>query len=81
MPVGLTVRIEVSKQLMNQTSGLCGRFNGLSNDDKTGRDGIGLDSLTKLAKSWLEDNQECQVSETAHAAACEEVSVITFIIS
>ena len=70
---GLTLRIEVSKEMRNLTSGLCGRFNLNNNDDKIGSDGLGKDSLSKLAESWNED-EDCKVSENQSGSTCKIVS-------
>ena len=63
----------MSSDLFNRTAGICGRFSGNNNDDKIGRDGLGKDSLHKLAQSWVED-QDCVVGSITPAPSCEKVN-------
>ena len=71
---GLTIRIEVSSDYLNRTAGICGRFDGKSNDDRLGRDGLHKTTLTELAQSWNEEEGECKVSDDHETGTkCEEV--------
>ena len=71
---GLTIRIEASSEYINRTQGLCGRFDGHSNDDRLGRDGLHKTTLSELAQSWNEEEGDCKVSDDKeHASKCEEV--------
>ena len=70
----MTVKIEVSKDYLNRTSGLCGRFDGMSNNDKLGRDGLHKATLQELAESWNEED-DCTLSDDPEGhEKCEEVS-------
>ena len=69
---GLTIRIEVAGSYLNKTKGLCGKFSGNNNDDMIGSDGLGKDSLAKMAQSWNED-QDCIVGEPNPDSKCKEV--------
>ena len=71
------MRIEASSDYINRTSGLCGKFDGHSNDDRLGRDGLHKTTLSELAQSWNEEEGDCKVSDDKeHASKCEEVSNI-----
>ena len=71
----LTLRIEASHEYINRTSGLCGQFDGASNDDRIGSDGLQKTTLNELAQSWVEDQSECAVAPWPfHLRGCVEVS-------
>uniref|UniRef100_A0A2C9JLT8 VWFD domain-containing protein n=1 Tax=Biomphalaria glabrata TaxID=6526 RepID=A0A2C9JLT8_BIOGL len=69
---GLTLRIEISSKLLNQTSGLCGNFNLDASDDRKGSDNLQKETLSKLAKSWIVNQDECtSTEEQTVGASCE----------
>ena len=70
---GLTLRIEVSNEYINRTSGLCGKFDGISSNDRMGSDGLLKTTLTELAQSWNVEAGHCSVGEFPHEKMCEEV--------
>ncbi|CAL1541268.1 unnamed protein product, partial [Lymnaea stagnalis] len=69
---GLTMRIEVSSKLFNRTSGLCGNFNLDASDDRKGSDDLQKETISKLARSWIVNPDECTMGvEQSIGATCE----------
>ena len=59
---------------MNKTAGLCGNFDGFSNNDKVGRDGLHKTTLAELAQSWNEEAGDCKPNDSPESEQkCDEV--------
>ena len=70
--------IEVHHSYMNRTQGLCGLFDGKSNNDRMGSDGLVKSTLIEMAQSWNEEAGDCRV-EFPHRPYCVEVKNIVHI--
>ena len=67
------MKIEVEKQYMNRTAGICGSFDGNSNNDRMGPDGLYKTTLSELAESWNEEKGDCKANTGEPNSKCEEV--------
>lgn len=50
------VQVEVKENLWNRTQGLCGRFDGILDDDMQAKDGSMPESLVTFVSSWQVDS-------------------------
>uniref|UniRef100_A0A2C9JWJ1 VWFD domain-containing protein n=1 Tax=Biomphalaria glabrata TaxID=6526 RepID=A0A2C9JWJ1_BIOGL len=71
----LSMWIVVHKEMFNKTSGICGNFNMDASDDKMGSDNLPKETMSKLAKSWIVNQDECTSSEEQTIGdTCEHTS-------
>ena len=70
---GLTLRLEAKSCLMNKTASLCGSFDGISTNERIGRNGLQKTTLAEMAASWNEDD-DCKPEDIPDPSVkCDEV--------
>ncbi|XP_077996405.1 IgGFc-binding protein-like [Glandiceps talaboti] len=66
-----TLFINIPPEYYNSTCGLCGNFDGYSENDYVDPEGLLVDSMEMFGDSWVIDNEPCEDTSTPAIEPCQ----------